>query len=93
MAGGSRNPPVPQVEFTGQYFQCCRGVDNLPSDYFDVVDEKDRVWQCVAITRQEGEGSGRRLPATCTSAGKVNISVPWVSDQSDLRMKLSDYRD
>lgn len=59
--------PIPEVEFTGQYFKCYRGDlrdITLPRDYFMITDEKDRKWSCVAVSQAEGESGdlGEMLP-------------------------------
>ena len=54
--------PVPQVEFTGQWFKCYRGDLSgvaIPAGDFSVTDEKDREWTCVAVSREEGEHGGQ----------------------------------
>jgi hypothetical protein len=50
---------VPDIPFTGQYYKCYRGdTKDLPqrtAEHFVVLDEKDREWLCIAVSKEEGE--------------------------------------
>ena len=79
--------PVPQAEFTGQFFKCYRGDLSdveLPAGDFTVTDGKDRQWTCVAVSREEGESSGFEGMASRL------VALLHCNDKTELSAKLTD---
>lgn len=92
--------PVPMVEFTGQYFKCYRGDlrdVSPPDDQFNVTDEKDREWVCMAVSRNEGESGG--FGEMLSNLGGEPLSEPLrmvtlhCNDKEELPVKLADVID
>jgi hypothetical protein len=92
--------PVPQVEFTGQYFKCYRGDLQdvpLPEERFLVTDEKDREWVCFPVSKEEGETGGfaemlSRLGGK-PSDQPLRLVILHCIDRSELPAKLADQLD
>lgn len=92
--------PVPQVEFTGQYFKCYRGDHrdvSFSDDHFTVTDEKDREWVCVTVSREEGESGG--FAEMLSYMGGEPLSKPLrmvivnCEDKTQLPIRLADVID
>jgi hypothetical protein len=92
--------PVPQVEFSGQYYKCYRGdPQDIPrlDGCFNVTDEKDRDWVCVAVSKEQGEEVGfaemlSRLGGK-PSSQPLRLVTLLCESKDDLPRKLSDQID
>ncbi len=94
--------PIPEVEFTGHYFECYRGDMRdvrLPENYFTVTDEKDRRWVCVPVSREYVD-SGVGFKAMMSMMGKgepltepLRSATVLCDDAVELPAKLADFID
>jgi hypothetical protein len=89
--------PVPQVEFKGQCFKCYRGDMRdveLPPNNFPVVDEKERQWTCVVVSKEEGESGGFGEMLSYLGGEPLDeplrVAIHYCADKAELRFKLSD---
>jgi hypothetical protein len=91
---------VPHIEFTGQYFKCYRGDlrdVSLPESHFTVADEKGRKWECMSVSKEEGERGG--FGEMLSMMGGEPLSEPLrmvilhCNNKAELPSKLTDQID
>jgi hypothetical protein len=91
---------VPKIEFTGQYFKCYRGDlrdISLPNNHFTVIDDKNRQWACVPVSREEGESGSLAEPLSLMGGEPLSEPLRMVSlhcqDKAELPVALADHID
>lgn len=96
---GEERQVGPQVKFTGQYFKCYRddsGVISIPDRHFAVIDEKDRQWVCVPVSKTEGEGGVAEMLSRMgggPSSKPLRMVILHCEEKTELAAKLADQID